>query len=191
MMLEAPAPIDHKEYNERKRKVHRKKRPSARAILQELASHTLAGCVFSRMSNKEEAHNSKQKMVCSERGKPEGVVIDAEPQLKNSVKSVPRERAVERDIYAQSGVILPSYRVSVLIFEFFYELYKIRYSEAPYSEGIGRDDVGKDSNRRLGSYKDHRADEQYRSEWQKEQQYCNVRIKERSTDSFPFHLSSS
>ena len=46
MMPEGSVPVDHKENDERERKVHNKEHPTACAVFDQLGPHPLAGGIF-------------------------------------------------------------------------------------------------------------------------------------------------
>ena len=95
MMLEGSVPIDHKEYDERKGKVHRKEDNSASTVFDKLVAHPFSGSVPRCMPSQKEAHYAKANIICAKRIEPKGVVVKAEPQLEKSVQGIPRKRTKE------------------------------------------------------------------------------------------------
>ena len=95
MMLKGSVPIDHKEDDKGERQIHYKEHPSASTVFYKLCLHFFARCIFSCVSDKEEAHSGKADIIGSERIEPEGAVIKAKPQLENAVESIPRKGAVK------------------------------------------------------------------------------------------------
>ena len=95
-MLEGSVPIDHKKDDQSKCEVHQKEHDAAGAVFFQLGLHSLAGSVSRCMARQKEAHHAKADIIRAERVEPEGTVVKSEPELKNSVQSIPRERAVKR-----------------------------------------------------------------------------------------------
>jgi hypothetical protein len=90
---------------------------------------------------KKKSHHGKADIIRANRIKPERAMIKDEPELKYSVQSVPRKRAVERHIYAQPRILLPKTRVFVFVFKIFKKLYEPWDPKAPYRQRISRQGV--------------------------------------------------
>ena len=137
MMNEGAVPIEHKEYDKGKRKIHYKKYPAAGAVFDKLLSHFLARLIPSGVSDQKKSHRRKADIIDSERTEPKCAVIKAKPELKCSVQSIPGKRAVKRDVYTQSGILAPLSRVFILIFKALEILDNIGDPEAPDRQSIG------------------------------------------------------
>ena len=66
MVVKCSIPIDHKEDDQSKRKVHQKKYDAASAVLDKLGLHSFTGSVFSCVAHQKEAHYGKADIVRAE-----------------------------------------------------------------------------------------------------------------------------
>ena len=85
MMLEAPAKVDHKENDQSKSDIHRKKYDTASTVFDKLDLYSLTGGIFSGMPDQKQAHCGKTEIICAERIKPKGVVVNSKSQMQNAV----------------------------------------------------------------------------------------------------------
>ena len=94
------------------------------------------------MARQKEAHHTKADIVRAKRAEPKGTVIKSKPQLEKSIQGVPRKGAVERYVYAQTGIVLPPSCVFIFILEGFEEPDQVRNLEAPRRQGVRGENVG-------------------------------------------------
>ena len=82
------------------------------------------------------AHYHKQKIVHRDRMKPERSVKKSEPELKDRIREVKCDRAMQRYLYAQMRVGRQSVYKAVILLYFFYEFYKVWNTDTPHAKSI-------------------------------------------------------